>query len=313
MEVKEGAMIELTLGPLLFNWPVAEVDRFYGRIADETGIARVYLGEVVCSKRAPGLEAALVRAAERLEQAGKAVVWSTLALPATNREQAMVAALSALDGLIEVNDVSALANRERRPFVAGPLLNIYNEAALREFVAMGCVRVVPNVELSLAAMGALHAASPQTPIEVFGFGRLPLALSGRCYHARAEGLHKDVCQFVCDRDPDGRTIRTLEDAPFLAMNGVQTLSHGIQAAAVAVDALIAAGVRALRLSPHAVDMVAVSKSFDRFLRRAIAVEELVSVLEGLRLPGPLVGGYLAGVRGHRDLRDVLPDLAAARS
>lgn len=221
----------------------------------------------------------------------------------------MTEALSALDDVIEINDISALSGRGHRPFVAGPLLNIYNEAALLEFVVLGCVRVVPNVELSLAAIAALHAASPDTPIELFGFGRLPLALSGRCYHARAEGLHKDACQFVCERDPDGRTITTVEGAPFLAMNGIQTLSHGIQVAAASVDQLMGAGIRALRLSPHAVDMVAVSKAFGRFLRQEIESEDLVSALEGMDLPAPLVGGYLAGTRGHRSIREVLPELA----
>jgi collagenase-like PrtC family protease len=302
-------MIELTLGPLLFNWPADKVDRFYGQIADETEISRVYLGEVVCSKRAPGLEAVLARAAERLDSAGKDVVWSTLALPATNREQAMTEALSALDDVIEINDISALSDRGNRPFVAGPLLNIYNEAALLEFVSLGCVRVVPNVELSLAAIAALHAASPDTPIELFGFGRLPLALSGRCYHARSGGLHKDACQFVCERDPDGRTITTVEGAPFLAMNGIQTLSYGIQVAAASVDQLAGAGIRALRLSPHAVDMVAVSKAFGSFLHKDIESGDLVSALEGMELPAPLVGGYLAGTRGHRSIREVLPELA----
>jgi collagenase-like PrtC family protease len=218
--------------------------------------------------------------------------------------------MSALDALIEINDISALSDRGRRPFVAGPLLNIYNEAALLEFVALGCVRVVPNVELSLGAIKALHTASPETPIEIFGFGRLPLALSGRCYHARAEGLHKDACQFVCERDPDGRTINTVEGAPFLAMNGIQTLSYGIQVAAAPVSQLEGAGVKALRLSPHTVDMVAVSRIFQRFVRQEIANEELVSLLEQLNLPAPLVGGYLSGTRGHRDIHDVLPDLAA---
>mgnify|MGYP000529376250 CR=1 FL=1 len=46
------------------------------------------------------------------------------------------------------------------------------------------------------------------------YGRLPLALSGRCYHARAQGLHKDSCQLVCDRDPDGLAVRTLEGQDF---------------------------------------------------------------------------------------------------
>ena len=58
--------MELALGPLLFNWPVSRVERFYAEIADESPFDRVYLGEVVCSKRLPFLEPALARSAERL-------------------------------------------------------------------------------------------------------------------------------------------------------------------------------------------------------------------------------------------------------
>ena len=36
----------------------------------------------------------------------------------------------------------------------------------------------------------------------FSAGR-PCRVSMRCYHARSLGLHKDNCQFVCERDPDG--------------------------------------------------------------------------------------------------------------
>jgi len=62
-------------------------------------------------------------------------------------------------------------------------------------------------------------------IEVWAFGRLPLALSARCYHARLAGLAKDSCQFVCEQDPDGLPVETLDGHPILAINGVQTVSE----------------------------------------------------------------------------------------
>ena len=43
---------QLTLGPVLFNWPVATWRDFYLEIADEAPVTTVFLGEVVCSKRA---------------------------------------------------------------------------------------------------------------------------------------------------------------------------------------------------------------------------------------------------------------------
>lgn len=289
--------IGLTLGPLMFNWPSDRVADFYARVADEAEVERVYLGEVVCGKRAPLLEPALAAAAERLEAAGKEVVWSGLSIPATRRDRRAISTLSSDDpGLIEVNDVSALARRDG-PFVAGPLLNVYNEAAAQELVSRGCVRLVPNVELPLASVAAIARGCPGLEIELFAFGRLPLALSGRCYHARIHGLHKDNCQFVCDRDPDGLAVLDIEGRPFLAANGIQTLSHGVQVAAVPAETLRATGVGFLRLSPHALDMTAVAGAFRRFLDGQGDGGDLVEALDRVGLPGRMVGGYLAAAAG----------------
>ena len=290
--------MELVLGPLLFNWPAEQIERFYAEIADKSPFSRVYLGEVVCSKRMPFLEPALIRSAERLTDAGKSVVWSTLALPATEREQKLTRELADFDGEIEINDMSAVYVRSGRAFTAGPYLNIYNEAALVEMLSFGCVRLCPNIELSLDATARLHGAAETLPIELFAFGRLPLALSGRCYHARAENLQKDACQFVCDKDPDGRTIATVEGTDFLAMNGIQTLSHGVHVSAVQLANLQRAGVTALRLSPHNVDMIAVADGFSDFACGHIEGHELLSRLAGIGLPGPLINGYLFGAPGH---------------
>ncbi|KQY87045.1 protease [Brevundimonas sp. Root1423] len=289
--------IQLTLGPLLFNWAPDRIRDFYARIADEASVDRVYLGEVVCGKRAPLVDAALADAADRLTQAGKTVVWSTLGLPALKRDRKAIAALSAeQEMLVEINDISGLRGRTG-PFVAGPLLNIYNEGAARELMARGCVRLCANIELSLEAVSAIAAACPGLEIELFAFGRLPLALSGRCYHARHHGLHKDACQFICDRDPDGLALSTLDGREFLAVNGVQTLSHGVQLIDAAPATLRAAGVRALRLSPHTSDMVAVAAALRDRADGRIEGAELAARVRASGPPGALVGGYLRGEAG----------------
>lgn len=293
------ALANLSLGPLLFNWSPEVTETFYARIADDSPFDRVYLGEVVCSKRIPFLGPVLARAAERLINAGKSVVFSSLALPATEREQAMSSALACVEDEIEVNDMSVLLGRDNRPFVAGPFLNVYNELAAKQLVGMGCVRLCANIELSLEAISAIHKSVPTLPIEIHAFGRLPLALSGRCYHARAHNLHKDACQFVCDRDPDGRSVRTVEGQDFLAINGIQILSNGVHVPGVSIDRLTDAGVTTLRLSPHAVDMIAVAPLFESFVSKAIDVGELNARLRALSLPGPLVSGYLLGEPGSK--------------
>lgn len=289
--------MELALGPLLFHWSPDRIGDFYARIADEAPVDRVYLGEVVCGKRAPLVDHALAAAAERLAGAGKTVVWSGLGLPATPRDRRGIAALTATPDLIEINDMSGLLGREGRPFVAGPLLNVYNEAAARELMERGCVRLCANVELSLEAVGALSRACPGLEIEIHAFGRLPLALSGRCYHARHHGLHKDACQFVCDRDPDGLRLDTLEGSPFLAVNGVQTLSDGVQLVDSNSQELAAAGVGALRLSPHTMDMVAVARTYRAFLDGRIDAVDLRARIREAGPPGPLINGYLKGAPG----------------
>lgn len=292
------APLTLTLGPLFFNWSPGRIGDFYGRMADEAPIDRVHLGEVVCGKRAPLLDTALALAAERLERGGKTVVWSAPALPATLRERRAARELVAGGALVELNDLSGLAHlAPGAAFVAGPFLNIYNEAAARELMRRGCVRLCANVELSLAAIAAIARACPGLELELFAYGRLPLALSGRCYHARAHGLHKDSCQFVCDRDTDGRAVRTLDGEAFLALNGVQTLSHGVHLADIAPEGLRAAGVSALRLSPQTGDMGAVITAFRRFADGATTSADLRAAVAAAGPPGPLVNGYLSGTAG----------------
>jgi collagenase-like PrtC family protease len=290
--------LELAIGPLLFNWSPERIAAFYGQIARDPAVDRVYLGEVVCGKREPLLAHALAEAAEVLLAAGKTVVWSTLALPALPRDRQVIAALAADPALVEINDVSALVHRPAgAPFVAGPLLNVYNEAAASELIARGCVRLCANVEMSLPALAALSAACPGLEVEIFAFGRLPLALSGRCYHARSHGLHKDNCQFVCDRDLDGLTVETLDGVGFLAVNGVQTLSHGVQVVDNPVADLLAAGVTALRLSPHSGDMARVTASFRAYADGVLAPADLAAAIRATDPPGPLVNGYLRGEAG----------------
>jgi collagenase-like PrtC family protease len=290
--------IELVLGPLLFNWRPDCVRDFYARLADEAPLDRVYLGEVVCGKREPLLASSLAEAAERLARGGKAVVWSAPALPATPRERRLARELVGGGELVELNDIGGLSSlAPGGRFVAGPFLNVYNAAAADELARRGCVRVCANVELSLDAVGAIGRACPGLEFELFAFGRLPLALSGRCYHARAHGLHKDSCQFVCDRDPDGMPVQTLEGGPFLAVNGIQTLSYGVQVADTPPEALRAARVTALRLSPQTADMVAVARVFRRFADGAVDATELRAAIEQASPPGPLVNGYLKRAPG----------------
>jgi collagenase-like PrtC family protease len=130
------------------------------------------------------------------------------------------------------------------------------------------------------------------------FGRQSLALSARCYHARAHGRTKDTCRFVCENDPDGLVLATLEGKPFLVANGVQTLSWEYLNLAQEIPALKAAGVTRYRLSPHSCDMVQVATVFRGVLDGALSVEDALTRLGELPLEAPFSNGFHHGRPGH---------------
>ena len=84
---------------------------------------------------------------------------------------------------------------------------------------------------------------------------------------------------------------TLDGQPFLAINGVQTLSNQVHAFCLAPAQLHAAGVRRLRLSPHTVDMVEVAKAYRALVDGKEEPEATRFVLSCLDLPGAMVEGY----------------------
>ena len=135
--------------------------------------------------------------------------------------------------------------------------------------------------------------------EAFAFGRLPLAISGRCYHARIHGLHKDSCRFMCEQDPDGLAVDTLDDQRFLAINGVQTLSSQVHVLCLAPAELVDLGISRLRLSPQTVDMVAVAKIYRDLVDGRDTPENARFLLSCLDLPGAMVDGFAFGAPGCR--------------
>lgn len=288
---------KLTLGPVFFHWPAERLADFYRRIADEAPVDRVHVGEVVCGKRMPFSDPVWPDVIERLERGGKEVVLSTLAAPATVRERKSLQELCGDTRLVEINDISALPARAGQPFVAGPFVNVYNEGTARFLISQGAQTICPPVELSTQNIGSIARDCPEAEFEIFAFGRLPLALSGRCYHARLHGLHKDSCQFTCEKDLDGLAVDTSDDQAFLAINGVQTLSNQTQAACPTPDELAAHNIRRVRLSPHSCDMVMVAKIYRDLLDGREEAEGSRFLLSCLELPGKMVDGFLQGNPG----------------
>jgi collagenase-like PrtC family protease len=288
----------LSLGPLLFNWEAERRRDFYFRIADEAPVDIVYLGEVVCSKRAPFFDSHLPEVVERLMRAGKEVLFSSLALVEQERERIALAELAGDSQLwIEANDLGAVGLLAGRPHAIGPFVNCYNEATLAWLAANGAVRVTLPAELSAATLVTLAAAMPGIELEAQAFGRMPLALSARCYHARAHGLAKDGCQFVCDGDPDGMTVATLEEEPFLAINGTMTMSHAILNLLAWLQPLADGGIGCFRLWPQAVDMVAVAQCFRETADGRRDPRDAERQLQTLAPFAPFCDGYMQGAAG----------------
>jgi len=292
---------ELTLGPVLFNWSPERWRDFYFRVADEAPVDTVYLGEVICFKRAPLFEPQFEAVASRLSAAGKTVVFSTLAEVMSKQERQLVDSICAEQAaLVEANDGSALLRLRGRPHHAGPFVNVYNERTIAVLARGGACNVCLPPEMPATAIRALgaEAAKLGVSIEVQVFGRLPLALSARCYHARAHGRTKDSCQFVCENDPDGMSLRTLEDKPFLTVNGIQTMSHDYLNLLGELADLRDMGVTRFRLSPHSCDMVAVAATFRAVLDRRLDAAEAAARLDMLKLDAPFSNGFYYGKPGH---------------
>ncbi|WP_245622985.1 ubiquinone anaerobic biosynthesis protein UbiV [Kiloniella litopenaei] len=291
---------KLTLGPVLYNWPAEQRRDFYFQIADEAPVDVVYIGEVTCSKRAPFLTPFIPEICDRLEQAGKEVVISTLSLVMSKRERKEQHELvQDSPWLLEANDLSAIGLLKGRGHIVGPFVNVYNEDTLNYFYHDGAQRVVLPCELSGKAIARLLASNQNREIEIQAFGRVPLALSARCYHARSHGLSKDGCLYVCEQDPNGMNVETLDGEPFLAVNGTQTMSYTITNLVDELNNLKQLGATHFRLWPQNLDMVKVSKVFrerlDGQLEDAAAQEMLSEFVDF----APFSNGFYHGVEGNR--------------
>lgn len=290
--------MDLTAGPIAFFWQAETVREFYRALAG-TPVARVVIGEWVCSKRLPFWQGEIPAAVETLREAGKEVALSTLALITLRRERRLTADLLDMGLPVEVADLTALHDiPEGVPFWVGPVVNVYNEGTLAWLAGRGARRVCLPPELPLPSIAALARAGRDlgVAVEVWGHGRVPLAISGRCYHARLHDRAKDNCQFVCGEDPDGRAVDTLDGQGFLTVNGVQTMGRTITTAATQIDALREAGVASLRLSPHVGDFAGVVNAWDGALR-ADGGPGLMGELQRLMPDACFSDGFVAGRAG----------------
>lgn len=285
--------MKLSVGPISYYWERQRVLDFYQQAADCTAEI-VYLGEVICSKRRLVKSEDWLAIGTELQQSGKQVVLSSLTLLEAASETSSLKKLCN-NGffMVEANDIAAvqLLSKAGRPFVTGPSVNVYNCRSLALLAGKGLKRWVLPVELGLDTLRDLQAERPAgVEMEVFAFGRLPLAYSARCYTARAHNLPKDDCRFKCLDYPDGSLLKTREGQDFLVLNGIQTQSALTHQVLEQLPELALLGVDILRISPQSNHTMEIIEIFDA-ARRGAAPQPLVQELLGF-LPLGACNGYL---------------------
>ena len=296
--------MELTLGPVLFEWGRDRLLRFYEEVA-EMDFDRVCLGEVVCAKKdVLGLKD-LEEVGRALEAAGKKVAISTLAVVSNEAELAFTRELLSLPFTIEANDVCVFEMAEGasgkggRELFAGPHIKTYNIEAARFLRSIGVSRITFPVELSGESIRHNIEATGMEA-EVFAHGLVPLAFSWRCYTERAYDLTKDECRRHCRDHPEGMELKSLSGEPVFNVNGTSVLSARPVSLIEHTEELQEMGVAGLRISPGLKHTALVSELFKKRIDHAIGAEGAMAKLRaatGLEY----VNGFYHGRAGKDSL------------
>lgn len=250
--------MRISIGPVLYLWTRKTLEDFYQQsLASPADI--IYLGETVCSKRRSFRPEDWIELGRELTAAGKSVSLSTLTLIESRAEVGVVKRLCSNGELqVEANDLAAaqLLFEQGLPFTAGPAINVYNAYTLKKLRRLGLNRWVMPFELSRSDLGAILADADTLglrnglEVEVFSYGRIPLAYSARCFTARHHNLPKDQCELICGQDPEGIPLLTQEGKPFLTINGIQTQSGLIYDLRSEWEDMQSLGVDIMRISPR---------------------------------------------------------------
>lgn len=141
-----------------------------------------------------------------------------------------------------------------------------------------------------------HEFPDNVEMEVFVYGRLPLAFSARCFTARHHNLPKDQCEFKCMDYPDGLSVQTREARPFLVLNGIQTQSDRVYNLVREVPVMDGLKVDVLRISPQASHTREISDIFADVIAGKCSGNDAFEKMKGL-MPAASCNGYWYGKPG----------------
>ncbi|MDP2682382.1 MAG: U32 family peptidase [Deltaproteobacteria bacterium] len=282
--------MQLTIGPVLFDWKKEELLRFYDEVADMP-VDRVYLGEVVCVKKKGLSVKEIEEIGKKLGKAGKEVAISSLAVVSNEEELRLTRDIAALPFSVEANDMSVFnIVRSQKEIIAGPHITTYNVPSIEFLQGLGVKRVVFPVELS---RDSIRHCIQNTGIysEVFAHGKVPLAFSWRCYTSRAYGLNKANCQHHCKLHLDGMPLKTIEGEPTFTINGTSVLSALTYTLVEVIEDLKIIGVNALRISPQYQHTKKIVDVFKKRLDGIIGPDEGMAMLQETSPQGFCNGWY----------------------
>ena len=268
--------MKLSLGPLLYFWSFDDIQAFYQSMLEQP-VDIIYLGETVCSKRRSLNFEQWLELARTLKQQSPdtEIVLSTLSLIEAESElKTLRRYCNNGEFRVEANDMAAvhLLSELHVPFSTGPTINIYNTRTLSLLHGQGLRRWVMPVELSGNTLKEIlqqlkaSGLADRLETEVFSYGHMPLALSARCFTARAHNLPKDQCDLKCLEYPDGLQVKSQEEQSLFTLNGIQTMSGQRNDLLDAIPEMQSMGVDIVRLSPQAMQMAEVIQAYHHALK-----------------------------------------------
>ncbi len=268
--------MKLSLGPLLYFWSFDDIQAFYQAMLEQP-VDIIYLGETVCSKRRSLNFEQWMELARTLKQQSPdtEIVLSTLSLIEAESElKTLRRYCNNGEFSVEANDMAAvhLLSEQHVPFSTGPTINIYNTRTLSLLHGQGLRRWVMPVELSGNTLNEIlqelqtSGLTDKLETEVFSYGHMPLALSARCFTARAHNLPKDQCDLKCLEYPDGLQVKSQEEQSLFTLNGIQTMSGQRNDLLDAIPEMQSMGVDIVRLSPQAVQMPEIIQTYHNRLK-----------------------------------------------